>query len=333
MRFMRINVALFGGLGILILLAAFAVTRGLPSTEQDTIYILIFGAAVFGFVLSQKKKLERKEEYSRMLEVQVRERTEELAERNKELEVLNEKFLDASLTDPLTGLWNRRYFFEHIEQEIGAVRRRFDQASRTGTKVDDSELLFMMIDIDILKQVNDTYGHAAGDRVILAFRDVMRETCRDSDILIRWGGDEFLLLGRGSDLGKAHKLAERLRSRIMAHPVMLENGHTVQATCSIGFACFPFLRSRPHLHSWGNVLHLADTALFVAKRTGRNAWVGFLGEQPTLDDESVRSCEILYDKFPESTVQGVCTSIPGDTVLIWPDSEQTRMDDEIHKVS
>lgn len=298
-----------------------------------TIYTLILGAVVCGLVRSQKKKLARKEDYSRKLEVQVKERTEELAERNKELEVLNVKFLDASLTDPLTGLRNRRYFFEHIEQEIGAVRRRFDQALRTKAKVDDSELLFMMIDIDLFKQVNDTYGHAAGDRVILAFRDVMRDTCRGSDILIRWGGDEFLLLGRASDLRKAHRLAERLRSRIMAHRVVLEKGNIVQATCSIGFACFPFIRSQPDLHSWDNVLHLADTALYVAKKTGRNAWVGFLGEQSTLDDESVRTCEIPYNKFPEDSVLGVCTSIPDDTELVWPDSEQTRMDDEIHKVS
>jgi diguanylate cyclase (GGDEF)-like protein len=298
-----------------------------------SIYTLILLAVIYAFVLAQKKKLALKEEYSRTLEVQVKERTEELAERNQELEVLNEKFLDASLTDPLTGLRNRRYFFEHIEQEIGAVRRRFDQAARTGTKVDDSELLFMMIDIDLFKQVNDTYGHAAGDRVILAFRDVMRETCRGSDIVIRWGGDEFLLLGRGSDLRKAHKLAERLRHRIMEYAVVLENGKTVHATCSIGFACFPFIRSQPDLHSWDNVLHLADTALYVAKKTGRNAWVGFLGEESTLDDESVRTGDVPYNRFPENGIQGVCTSIPDHIPLLWPDSTEERIIDEINKIS
>jgi hypothetical protein len=94
-------------------------------------------------------------------------------------------------------------------------------------------------------------------------------------VLIRWGGDEFLLVGRDTDPVQVGALAERIRSEIEAATFEIGEGRVVRTTCSIGFTCYPFLHDDPEAHPWEDVLALADGALYAAK-SRRNAWVGFL---------------------------------------------------------
>ena len=98
---------------------------------------------------------------------------------------------------------------------------------------------------------------------------------RSSDIIVRWGGDEFLLVAREMSGDGLAELAERIRSQVAQHVFDIGEGRVVRTTCSIGFACYPFFKEQLDALSWEQVISVADRALYVAKASGRNAWVGF----------------------------------------------------------
>jgi diguanylate cyclase (GGDEF)-like protein len=227
---------------------------------------------------SQQKRLQRESEYRRRLEQNVKLRTRELAMRNEELKNLNQRFLTASLTDPLTGLRNRRYVFQEVAKDIDIVRRRYRDTGEASDHPAQSDMVFMMIDMDNFKPVNDTCGHAAGDKLLLEVRDVLLEACRQSDTVIRWGGDEFLVIGRYSDSSQAEALAERIRASMANKVFSIGSGQVARTTCSIGMASYPFIRSKPDMLEWEQVLSLADAAMYRSKAS-RNAWVSFVATE------------------------------------------------------
>jgi len=102
----------------------------------------------------------------------------------------------------------------------------------------------------------------------------LRSVIRETDFLIRWGGEEFLLVARATHAGEAAVLAERLRAAIAARPFDLGDGKSLAVTCSVGFASFPFCAAAPRLASWSEITRLADQALYLAKEDGRNRWIG-----------------------------------------------------------
>ena len=250
-------------------------------------YVVIVVAVVVAFVQRQRRELEQQAEYSHRLEREVSNRTDELKSQNRELGALNRKLEEVSLTDSLTGLWNRRYLANEIGKDLALMRRVRLQNQPKGFDElvePDPRLLFMMMDLDELKAVNDTYGHQAGDCAIVQMKEALVRVCRQTDTLIRWGGDEFLLLGRRTDGASAAQLAERIRLAVADHQFDLGDGHTEHLSCSIGFAFFPFISSAPDLFSWEQALDMADRALYRAKQGGRNQWVGVLsaaGVEPT----------------------------------------------------
>ncbi len=238
------------------------------------IYLLsAIGIAYFLYRI-QARKLAREAEYSRRLEAEVHDRTSELAESNSELHDANHRLREASLTDALTGLHNRRYLFEEVLKDVELVRRKHDP--RHSETSGPPNLVFIMVDLDHFKPINDNAGHLAGDRVLLQVRDVLQSVCRASDIIIRWGGDEFLVVGQESTHGDGSLLAERLRSEIAKKVFAVGPGQVARTSCSIGFASFPFIQSAPDLLNWEQVLGVADAAMYRAKEE-RNAWVGLHG--------------------------------------------------------
>jgi predicted signal transduction protein with EAL and GGDEF domain len=100
---------------------------------------------------------------------------------------------------------------------------------------------------------------------------------RESDYVIRWGGEEFLVLARATHRDEARAVAERMRRVVAERDFVLPDGVRLSKTCSIGFACFPFLPAQPRLLSWSQVVELADQGLYIAKRSGRNAWAALYG--------------------------------------------------------
>jgi diguanylate cyclase (GGDEF)-like protein len=201
---------------------------------------------------------------------------DELARKNGLLEQAYLQQQEASFTDPLTQLRNRRFLMAHIEDEIALTLRRFERQQRqpSSDPTLDHDLVFYMLDIDFFKSVNDQHGHAAGDAVLVEVARRLRSVIRETDFLIRWGGEEFLLVARATHAGEGAVLAERLRGVVAEQPFEIGDGKSLPVTCSIGFASFPFYADEPRLASWSEVTRLADQALYVAKEGGRNRWAG-----------------------------------------------------------
>jgi len=252
-------------------------------------YVALSLSLVFGVFWGQQRKLAREEEYSRRLEREVRQRTLELEERNTELLSANDQLQEASLTDALTGLRNRRFLFEEVSKDVDIVRRIHEDVRRGTKREDVADLVFIMVDLDHFKPINDTCGHAAGDEMLLQVRDALVQACRSSDYVIRWGGDEFLIVGRHTNYAESEALAERIRTRIEGKVFGLGNGQVAHTTCSIGYACYPFVTEHPDLLSWEQVLGVADRAMYEAK-THRNAVVGLRATPTTVQ------CDRLYQQ-------------------------------------
>ncbi|XLZ68080.1 sensor domain-containing diguanylate cyclase [Massilia sp. SR12] len=195
----------------------------------------------------------------------------QLLEKNLELERAYKALEDVSLTDQLTGLRNRRFFLQHVESDAALSLRAYDDPCATAA-ANDRDLVFYMVDLDHFKDVNDRHGHAAGDAVLVQMKDRLREVFRESDYLVRWGGEEFLVLARATDRSEAHVVAERIRQAVAARDFVLPDGTRLERTCSIGFACYPFLPAQPRLMSWSQVVELADLGLYISKHSGRDAW-------------------------------------------------------------
>ena len=234
--------------------------------------LVLGGLAVTGLVQWRTWRLRRREEE---LALRVAERTAELQEVSAALVLKSQALELASLTDPLTGLHNRRFLTEHIHADVAqSVRNHEDSLSRGAAPADGADLIFFLIDIDYFKQVNDQYGHAAGDAVLIQMRRRLQAIFRESDYVIRWGGEEFLVVARDASRARAAELAERARAAVADEPFVLPDGAALAKTCSIGYACFPPARRFPQALDWQAVGELADAALYLVKNSGRNGWYG-----------------------------------------------------------
>ena len=234
-----------------------------------------------------------------------------------------------SLTDQLTGLRNRRYLFKYLDPDIALIKRkRYSQkrllqsaalremkASIRDSK--DDSLIFFIVDIDHFKQINDRYGHTAGDAVLVQMKAVFQQVFRESDYLVRWGGEEFIAVARFCDRDGAAQVAERLREAMETYEFDIGDGEVIQNTCSIGFACYPFLYDEPEVMSWTQVVDVADHCLFAAKKTQRNAWVGLSGTTNSTHEQLFKHIV----EYPEQLILNgeieVSTNISEDKPLLW----------------
>ncbi|UXH78214.1 GGDEF domain-containing protein [Roseateles amylovorans] len=174
-----------------------------------------------------------------------------LAQTNESLRVQSER-------DPLTGLANRRHF-----QQIVAHRVERGEGLRGS---------LFLIDIDHFKRINDQWGHAAGDSVLIEVARRLRSVLREQDLVVRWGGEEFLILVKSEDTEDARQLGQRLLDQIGDMPV--DHGPLrIPISASIGFASFP-IAPRDLTPSWERAIDLADTAMYMAKAHGRNKAYG-----------------------------------------------------------
>jgi diguanylate cyclase (GGDEF)-like protein len=281
-------------------------------------YSLLVAGCVLSIVRVQQRKFDREAEYARVLELRVQERTRALSERQLELERVNEELAQASITDSLTGLANRRFLAEYVEKEVALLRRRYHHLGEGSLTPEQLDLAFMMIDLDHFKTINDSAGHAAGDAVLRQVRDLLKAVSRASDIIVRWGGDEFLLVARDPSGNHLVELAERIRSSVAQHVFEIGEGRMVRTTCSIGFACYPFFREQLDALSWEQVVGVADRALYVAKASGRNAWVGFHPGIAALPIQGLFGaiCHGTQNLVREGTLR-VSSSLTEQRTLVW----------------
>ena len=166
-------------------------------------------------------------------------------------------YLEMSTTDGLTRLSNRNFFINRGQEEIARTREQ--------TLPSSPSLACIMIDLDHFKQINDTWGHHAGDQVLIAASKVMMRNARKTDEVGRYGGEEFAMLLPGTSLKRAAQIAERIRRKISDMNVIVD-GSNIEVTASFGVACFP----STDIDNMEDLLKAADKALYEAKETGRN---------------------------------------------------------------
>ena len=244
-------------------------------------YLAAFALSIFAVWHQQHKKLRREARYAQRLEQDVRDRTAELALRNQQLETVNGQLKEASVTDPLTGLGNRRYLYDAVAALVKTNGEYTDHPPAS-----TPTLALLIVDLDHLKPVNDAYGHEAGDQILIQVAEILRRSCRTSDFIARWGGDEFVIVYRDEDFSAAEALAERIRARIAKQIFRLAEGKAVRTSCSIGFSRYPFVHEAPGMLPWEQCLAVADAALYHAKKQ-RNGWIGWAGTAAAADMPSI----------------------------------------------
>ncbi len=257
-----------------------------PSFVESTAFKLGIWAAsllaVLGVVWLRTAATRRRH---RQLESAIRERTGALHEVNEALEQRNSDLRRASETDTLTGLINRRFFdSRQTDKQLG------HNLSEDGVMI--------MLDIDHFKRVNDTYGHGAGDEILRQFADVMRSVTRQSDLVARWGGEEFMMLCR-CPADDATIMLNRLLSAIRDHRFTLPDGEHLPVTSSLGAVQYPLWPNKSVADRLAILLEFADAALYAVKAQGRDGWALLRSGASPNFDLKVRRVGPLLETFIE----------------------------------
>jgi len=182
---------------------------------------------------------------------------EQLRAKMEKIEQLKEELREQAIHDPLTGLYNRRYLNEALMRELARAGR------------ENNPLSVIISDIDHFKMINDTYGHLVGDKFLVEIARLMKKYARGSDIVCRYGGEEFLLVLPGTTLDSAAKRAEEIRQKC-AEIILQHEGKDLKVTMSFGVAIYP-----DHGKEAEEIIVKADKALYRAKAQGRNRTVMF----------------------------------------------------------
>ncbi len=181
---------------------------------------------------------------------------QELERVNAQLAAANAKLKELAIIDELSGLYNRRHFYDILTKTVKSYAR-LKEKGRV------SYFCLLLVDIDVFKRINDTYGHLAGDAMIRSVAKFLVDHTRSSDYAFRYGGDEFALLLPDCDLAGGHLLADRLRENLQKK-VFTYAGIELNLTISVGVACCDGSSDAK------DVVHDADTMLYQSKNCGRN---------------------------------------------------------------
>jgi diguanylate cyclase (GGDEF)-like protein len=204
---------------------------------------------------------------------------------NLQLASTNELLKAQSERDPLTGLANRRHFQQ-------AMRQLADDGRLAGT--------IFLLDIDHFKHINDVHGHAAGDAVLVEIARRLRGVLREDDLIVRWGGEEFLAVVRALSPEQIDMLVRRLLEAVAGEAVEV-NGQPVHVSASIGFATLPLEPGGLQL-SWERAIELVDTTLYLAKAHGRNRAYGIRLLHAQSEEEALRLAKTLEQAWRDGQV-------------------------------
>jgi diguanylate cyclase (GGDEF)-like protein len=165
--------------------------------------------------------------------------------------------------------------YEIMPEEMSRLRRASRKLDAAEGDQPAANLGIAVVDLDYFKRVNDTWDHSVGDAVLRGVAELFRRCSRDSDVVARWGGEEFLFIlrdVRGDGLGE---MAQRLLEAVRSSPIRVGDDISVDITCSVGYTPFP-CHLPAAVYSWEDVLKVADTALYEAKQAGRDCAVGLV---------------------------------------------------------
>jgi diguanylate cyclase (GGDEF)-like protein len=230
---------------------------------------------------------------------------------NKKLEKARQELEEMSFTDPLTKLHNRRFLTTFIQSELSKTIRFYRQrATSKPPPVEKGAIGFVMLDIDHFKDVNDTFGHDSGDLVLKQVAHILKKSCRESDIIIRWGGEEFLIVCLNINAEEVKFLSDRIKTAIEKQVFVVANEKNLNQTCSIGFTCYPFIPSDIKALNYEQMIAIADKCLYVAKTSGRNAWVGVSGTKRTSRKDIPSILNSQFNRLITKGLLEICTSLP-----------------------
>ena len=206
---------------------------------------------------------------------------------------LAKQYEELSVLDVLTGLKNRRFLEQNIGREMSFIKR--SQANQDG-----HALGIYLLDIDHFKNINDVYGHEAGDQILIEFTQRVNDTIRDTDLFVRWGGEEFLLVARLDNADGLQMLAERIMQAVKQESYTAGQGRSIDITCTIGSVIYPCLENPDKQISWNKLVQLADLALYYGKHKQRDCWV-CIEKISNYESRNV----VLEQGFEESLKQGL----------------------------
>lgn len=193
----------------------------------------------------------------KQMELQIALKTEHLQQALEDANVLKHRYENLSMMDSLTGLYNRRFFYAQAIKALAITHRYGD------------ELCLLLLDLDSFKSINDDYGHACGDQVLISVADVLKSQMRESDIVARLGGEEFVVLFKKTDCTNGLVFAERIRKAINSLQWTF-NQQEVSISTSIGMYCIDQNDVREQGLSIDDFIHYADLAMYQAKSNGKN---------------------------------------------------------------
>ena len=215
-------------------------------TQEDKEFISLSSYFITLSIVSTQDSIDQLKKYNNELEDKVKERTLQLEKTQKEL-------IDQVNHDPLTKLYNRRYFNEIIKNLLKISQR------------DKNALVIAMLDIDDFKHVNDTYGHGIGDIAIQTIAKVFNETIRTSDISIRFGGEEFIIIFPDTNINNSKIICEKLRKNIKNSVIKVDENKEFSLTVSIGLS-----QINTDDENEDKALYKVDKALYKSKKQGKN---------------------------------------------------------------
>lgn len=222
--------------------------------------------AAFDALLESRAALEARNREIDAQRLQLEQQAAALARANLELQ-------ESAFTDPLTGLRNRRYF-RHLVDTV--LRSWYERVGDRPPRHSEPDLALYLLDVDHFKQVNDRWGHDTGDRVLCEVAVRLQQCMRDGDAVIRWGGEEFLVVALGSAREAAARLAGRILEALGGHPMVVGDHLSLRITASLGWALYPALPQVPQQVSIERALYLADAGVYLSKRQGRNRGCGIV---------------------------------------------------------
>lgn len=257
-------------------------------------FLAILAAALLGaglLHLRNRGRLKRKA----WLEEEVKQRTSDLDTANRQIQEQNRQLTELSLTDPLTGLGNRRALAEILPIEMSILKREVIRLGPGDNIGEYHASVIMMIDLDHFKAVNDRWGHDIGDQALALCGNVLLDEMRECDQAVRWGGEEFVILARGMNRDGTLVLAQRILDRFNQCHIEGPDGTEIPIRASFGFLQIPMgTTDFQSSDRWPRLIDVADRLMYVAKERGRARSSGLVWRKGDLPEVSAnRNCESL----------------------------------------
>jgi len=236
---------------------------------------------------------------------------EKVKERTIQLKDANEKLLELSLHDPLTNLHNRRYTYEVINdfttKYINDKVRIYNHANKRSQSLERTIMGVFLIDIDFFKEVNDTYGHQIGDSVLITLSNTLKTIIRSDDFIVRWGGEEFLIVLKNTQPEYLKIFAQKVIATICDTPIIISDTLTIKRTCSLGYTELPLCADAPDLLTLEQSINLSDYALYCAKEKGRNCAAHFkINKKP---EQICNMKELFIHLSKDTDIENECFKI------------------------